>query len=209
MYGPHTPSPYDPTADPTLADLFWQNLHLPFILGFVLAAGALARIVVVRDCDNAALDFLTAGSQLKSEAELPAGLRWFFCAGLGAALACMGGIALTHDHRDFAGQRIGKMHRLVVRFAVAIVLVCLPLAEALNSLQLIATVACLVLAVLFVDLLGSTVRGDSLWNDRSRCEYAADCKLKHKDIEELASGGGTLRDLAARDVGEKGGATMS
>ena len=175
----------------------------------MLAAGALAKIVVVRDCDNADLELLTHGSQLKSEPELPVGLRWFFCAGLGAALACMGGIALTHDHKDTAGQRLGKVPRLVVRFAVAVVLICLPLAESLHSLQLIATVACLVVAVLFVDLLGSTARGESVWRDRSRCEYAADCKLKRKDIEELADGGGTLRDLAAKDIGEKGGATVS
>ena len=187
---------------------FWQNLHIPFILGFTVAAGALARLVLVHDCANTEPELLSEASALNSEAELRSGLRWFFSAGLGAALACMGGIALTHEHKRFGrGQRIKKSHRIGVRFAVAVVLVCLPLAEGLNSLQLIATVTGLVVVVLLVDLLGSTSPGDSVWKDRSKCEYAADCHLRRRDMEDLAAGGGTLEDLAAKNVNEKGRAT--
>ena len=179
------------------------------ILAYTLASGALARIVVVRDCADAELESLSETSQLKSVDHLEAGLRWFFCAGLGAALACMGGIALTHDHKTYGDtHRLKKLHRLVVRFAIAIILVCLPLAEALNSLQLVATVMCLVLAVLIVDLLGSTVKGESMWRDKSRCSYATDIKMSKKDVEALAAEGGTLQDLAEKNGGVVKGAAV-
>jgi hypothetical protein len=68
----------------------WGTAHVPFIMSFVLAAAALSKLVLATDCSDTKLDDLTEAYMLKSEPEIPIGLRWFYCAGLGIALACMG-----------------------------------------------------------------------------------------------------------------------
>ena len=59
-------------------------------MSFVLASGALSKLVVAHDCGNADPSTLTLLYAQKSEADVEIGLRWFYCAGLGIALACMG-----------------------------------------------------------------------------------------------------------------------
>ena len=70
--------------------MLWGSVHLPFIMSFILAAGSLSKLVVATDCHDAELEDLTEFYQEKSEHEIPIGLRWFYCAGLGIALFCMG-----------------------------------------------------------------------------------------------------------------------
>lgn len=64
-------------------------------MAFVLGAAALSKIVLATDCPNALLESLTEFYVEKSEHEIPIGLRWFYCAGLGIALFCMGMIPLS------------------------------------------------------------------------------------------------------------------
>jgi hypothetical protein len=59
-------------------------------MSFVLYGGALSRLVVAHDCADADESNLTEAFAHKSEAEINSGLRWFYCAGLAVALACMG-----------------------------------------------------------------------------------------------------------------------
>ncbi len=59
-------------------------------MGYVLAAAALAHLVWAHDCDNADTHSLTESYVGRSEGEISMGLRWFYCAGLGIAIACMG-----------------------------------------------------------------------------------------------------------------------
>ena len=68
----------------------WTTAHIPFIMSFVLAAAALSKLVLATDCRDTKIEDLTATYMLKSEPEIPIGLRWFYCAGLGIALFCMG-----------------------------------------------------------------------------------------------------------------------
>ncbi len=68
----------------------WAAFHLPFIMSFVLAAGALSRLVLATDCPGTNVEDLSEAYMLRSASEVPIGLRWFYCAGLGIALACMG-----------------------------------------------------------------------------------------------------------------------
>lgn len=70
--------------------MIWSNIHLPFIMAYILAAGALSKLVIAHDCPNADTETLAEASALRSEAEVSIGIRWFYCAGLGTALACMG-----------------------------------------------------------------------------------------------------------------------
>lgn len=80
------------------------------------------------------------------------GLRWFYCGGLGTALISMTLISFAHIHKKVDKQRIMKRPRLIVRLAVAIVLICLPMADGLTSLQLIATTTGLIVFVLMIEI---------------------------------------------------------
>jgi hypothetical protein len=64
-------------------------------MSFVLAAGSLSKLVVATDCADANPFDLTELYAGKSEHEIPIGLRWFYCAGLGIALASMGAFLLV------------------------------------------------------------------------------------------------------------------
>lgn len=70
--------------------MLWGACHVPFIMSFVLAAAALSKLVLATDCPDATLASLTAAYADKSEPIIPIGLRWFYCVGLGIALASMG-----------------------------------------------------------------------------------------------------------------------
>lgn len=70
--------------------IVWSFLHLPFVMSYILASGALSKLVIAHDCANADPDWLAEANALKSEEEIPIGLRWFYCTGLGIALASMG-----------------------------------------------------------------------------------------------------------------------
>ena len=186
----------------TPVDWLWQYAHLPFILAFVLGAGALSKLVVAHDCPDTDVAALAEASAAKSVGELDPGLRWFFCGGVGVALACTALISLSHDHKDLPGLRVRKRYRLALRFVLAGIVVVLPTAEdRLNSLTLIAVVAGLVLVSLGVELWGcSDHEQGSFWADRSACKYAADCKLRKKDLEALNKGEvSRIEDLMRRE----------
>jgi hypothetical protein len=68
----------------------WGAVHTPFIMSFVLAAAALSKLVLATDCRDAKVEDLTETYMLRADPEIPIGLRWFYCAGLGIALGCMG-----------------------------------------------------------------------------------------------------------------------
>ena len=183
----------------------WMFAHLPFIMGYVLAGACLSRIVLAHDCQDAELDYLTETYAGRSEAELNHGLRWFYCAGLGVALLCMSVISMSHVHKEIAHQRIAKAPRLALRIAAAIILICLPLAEKLNRLELVSTTTGIVVFVLMVDVYGSTSRNESFWRDKARCKYSARCSMKRKDMEQALKTGATIevRELAEGGKGEK------
>ena len=145
------------------SSMLWSVFHLPFIMGFVLAGASLSRLVLAHDCADTDRETLDESYIARSESEISQGLRWFYCAGLGVALACMTIISLTHVHKKVEKQRILKRPRLAIRSAVAITLICLPLADGLNSLQLISTTTGLILFVLMVEVWGQTPKADCFW----------------------------------------------
>lgn len=200
-------------------------------MAYVLASASLSKLVLAHDCPGADVETLGKAYQLRSEEEIPDGLRWFYCIGLGIALGCMsmslfwfshscaypassyckpadcvGLISMSHVHKEFDGQRIAKKYRLAVRIAVAIILICLPLTHALNSLQLISTTTGLIVFTLIVDLYGSTSVQDRFWKDKSICKYSADCHMKKKDVESAIKTGQVIEveELSKGIKGEKG-----
>ncbi|KAI9792970.1 MAG: hypothetical protein M1816_001292 [Peltula sp. TS41687] len=220
------------------SSVVWNTIHLPFIMSYVLGAAALSKLVIAHDCPNADAHHLTELWESRSMAELHAGIRWFYCVGLGLALACMGEfrtsspgllvvfspdqfgplltqtytitgiISLSHVHKDVAGARLRKSHRLAVRFVVAIILLCLPLAQHhLNSVELVAVVTALVWFVLIVDLYGLSKVGVKLFGRHGRCAYTAECGMRRKELEQAVKTGQTvnIEALAEKDLeGPKG-----
>ena len=201
-------------------------------MGYVIAGASLSKLVLAHDCRETDIETLGEIYRERSEPEIPIGLRWFYCVGLGIALLCMSkspltslptllsschfllvmavadsvaAISVSHIHKEFEGQRIAKRYRLVLRVAVAIVLICLPLAHDLSSLELISTTTALVALVLAVELYGSTSVLDGFWRDKKTCKYSAECHLKKKDIETAFAKGETIavEELSKGTKGEK------
>ncbi|KAL2351242.1 bacterial low temperature requirement A protein-domain-containing protein [Cryomyces antarcticus] len=175
-----------------VSSLLWLTVHLPFIMSYVLAGAALSKLVLAHDCADADPETLSEAYVARSAPDISPGQRWFYCAGLAIALACMGLISLSHVHKQIPGQRIRKAHRLALRFAVALAILLLALAP-LNSLHLIATTTALVALVTAFDLVGSTCVHDSFWWDRKRpCAYTARCKVSRKDLEASVKSGAVV-----------------
>lgn len=117
----------------------------------------------------------------------------------------LGGIAIAHDHKELRGQRITKRYRLLLRFTVAVILTCLPLASRLDSLQLITTSTGLILFVLIADLYGATCIHDEFWWETRQYKYAAECHLRKKDVEAVKSGVlANVEEIAMKHIGDKG-----
>ncbi|KAG4435489.1 hypothetical protein IFR05_009028 [Cadophora sp. M221] len=185
--------------------MLWGSVHLPFIMSFVLAAGSLSKLVVATDCHDAELEDLTEFYQHKSEHEIPIGLRWFYCAGLGIALFCMGLISISHIHKDAPRTRIPKRYRLINRFIICLILILLPLSHSsLNSLHLIATTTGLTIWVLVLELWGMSCWGESFFGEKKACKYTARCKISKKDLESAVKGGHVIKVEELKERGEKG-----
>ena len=156
-------------------------------MAFVLGSGALSRLVFAIDTLSSSLDAMTKVYQEKAEVEIAPGIRWFYCAGFGIALACMGIISMSHVHKHMESLRLKKRWRLAGRFAVSIILICLPLAERLDSLQLVGTVTGLIVFVLVLELWANSCRNECLWTRSQPCKYIGHCGKK--DFEALIKEG--------------------
>jgi hypothetical protein len=175
-------------------------------MSYVLGAAALSKLVVAHDCPDADPHDLTDTYEEKSLEHIPIGLRWFYCAGFAIALAGMGIISLSHVHKDSAkGIRILKRYRLANRFAVCIILLLLPLAKHLNSLQLVSIVTGLLLWVLLLELWGVSCPEDKWFGKKGKCNYTAKCRISKRDLESAAKGAGGIKVEDLKDRGEKGG----
>lgn len=189
--------------------MIWFSIHLPFVMSFALSAGALAVLVRAHDCPDADVESLYETFVSRSEEEISLGLQWYYCGGLGISLLCLAVIAWAHTHRKIPNQRIKKNLRLLFRIAVAIAIICLPLAH-LNSLELVATTTVLTVCVLALELVGSTCWGESFWRNtncgRNKCSYSAKCKVQKEELEKSLENGTILNveEIAKRESGEKG-----
>ena len=178
-------------------------------MSFVLSAGALAVLVRAHDCPNAGVETLYETFVSRSEDHISQGLVWYYCGGLGVSLFCLALIGWSHTHRKIPNQRIKKNFRLLFRIAVAIVMICLPLAP-LDSLELVATTTALITCVLVLELVGSTCWGESFWWNtncsRNKCTYSAKCGVKKEEIEKSLKDGTVVNveEIARREAGENG-----
>ncbi|KAH8712175.1 bacterial low temperature requirement A protein-domain-containing protein [Phaeosphaeriaceae sp. PMI808] len=192
--------------------MIWFSIHLPFIMSFVLSASALGVLVRAHDCPDAPLDSLFETFIPRSEDHISAGLQWFYCGGLGVSLFCLSIIAFTHQHRKIPNQRLRKNIRLWFRIIISVVIIVLPEAH-LDSLQLVATTTGLIVAVLLLELVGSSCWGENMfWEKgcrRDKATYSAKCGVKKEELEKSVREGTVLdvEEIARRERGEKGGVT--
>ena len=156
-------------------------------MAYVLGSSGLARLVFAIDTPNSHLEALTATYQGRAEEEISMGIRWFYCAGFAIALACMSVISMSHVHKEIEGLRLKKRWRLCGRFIVAIILLLLPLAEGLDSLELVGTVTGLIVFALILELWASSCRNECLYTRSKPCKYVGHCGKK--DLEALVRGG--------------------
>lgn len=157
----------------------WTTAHLPFIMSYVLGSAGMARLVLAVDTPDSHLESLTELSQERAELEIPMGIRWFYCVGFGIALIFMGFIAISHEHKEIETLRLKKRWRLCGRFLVAVVIICLPLAEdRLDSLELVGIVTVLVVFCLGLELWASSCCKERLMERSKPCKYTGHCPKK-------------------------------
>ncbi|KAL9110919.1 MAG: hypothetical protein Q9227_004534 [Pyrenula ochraceoflavens] len=175
------------------AALTWTTLHVWFVMGFILAAAALADIILARDLGGTeeaverSLGLLGETFRDRSEEELEKGLRWYFCGGISAALAATAGISFAHVHKTIEHARLKKHPRLRFRVIISIIIVCLPIAgDRLSSVDLVAIVAGLVVLQVFLEVYGLSCTGDRFWTNgwckesKRQIRYSARCPLDRK-----------------------------
>ena len=174
-------------------------------MSFTLSASALAKLVLAHDTAESKPEYLLDQYAARSEAEISPGLVWYYCAGLGIALAAMGIISLTHQTKVIPNARLGRTPRLAVRFAAAIAILLLPLAkDHFTSLTLVATTCSIVVAVFLTDLAGTTCRGDDFWNfsETRKCSYSASARISKKEMMEKVKTGELVN---VEQLSKKGG----
>jgi low temperature requirement protein LtrA len=196
----------------------WIFGHLPFVMGYTLAATAMSKIVLAHDHSNADEESLGEPYDSKSLAEVSTGLRWFYCGGLCVALVFSCIISLSHIYNISSGSRLTRESRLIVRFASAIAVLLLPLVpkDRLQSLALIGITCSIIIGCLIVDLYGLSQKGGDFWfggfshSEKKNTSYAAHCALdeEHKSTikRNLEMGHHTtIKDLLRRSsLGRKG-----
>lgn len=189
-----------------LSATVWTIAHLPFIMSYVLAASTLSRLVLAHDSSDADPETLEESYAERSIPELEMGLRWYYCVGIGLSLIFMAIISLTHVHKKIERPRIQKRPRLVVRVCVAVVIICLPLAHSLSSLDLIAITTCLVAFILALDLYGNTSHGEKFWiggfceEEKKKCTYTANVSLGKRRRRELQKAMETGQKINLEDL---------
>jgi len=178
-------------------------------MGYILAASTLSQLVLAHDCSDADEHDLGHHYEDRSVGELSSALRWFYCGGLGVALISMAVISFCHIHKRLEKSRLKKRPRLAIRVCVAIIIICLPLADSLTSLDLISITTGLVFLVLCLDLFGNSCEGDKFWTggwcaeEKKKCTYTANFKLgrrRRREIEQALHRGEkiSLSDLLKR-----------
>lgn len=189
----------------------WIFGHLPFAMGYTLAATAMSKIVLAHDCSNANEESLGEPYDTRSLANVSTGLRWFYCGGLCVALVFSCIISLSHIYRISEDSRLTRESRLIIRFAAAIAILLLPLVPTnrLDSLALIGITCSVIIGCLMVDLYGLSQKSGDFWiggfshSEKKSTTYAAQCTLdeEHKSRikRDLEMGHSTtIRDILRR-----------
>jgi low temperature requirement protein LtrA len=171
----------------------WLFGHIPFVMGYTLAAATMSKIVLAHDCSNADAESLTDFYEPNSLDEVSTGLRWFYCGGLSLTLTSSCIISLCHSYKNISDLYLQKRSRLAIRFVAAIAILLLPLIrpENFSSLSLVSTTCGVVICALITDLYGLARRSDQFWfggfshSEKKATQYAAHFTLNKKGRQDI------------------------
>jgi hypothetical protein len=90
-------------------------------------------------------------------------------------------ISATHVHVASEKLNIRKRNRLAIRVAVALVILLLPLAHSLNSLQLIGIVTALLWFVIGIETWGNAYITHTWCGEKKKKQYM--CKYNYKCVQ--------------------------
>ncbi|KXT10484.1 hypothetical protein AC579_8880 [Pseudocercospora musae] len=129
-------------------------------------------------------------------------------------LACLFGYttnivsAFEESYATSEGRvRVTKKFRLIFRISVAIILICLPLAHSLDSLDLIGTVTGLLVLLLCLELWAASNVHDKLFGRTTTCQYFGNCGKK--DLRAMLQDGKEVdMDLLTKDEEKNSGCTV-
>lgn len=95
--------------------------------------------------------------------ELGRGERWLLGGGLGVGLICLWVLGMLYKTKDFGNLIMPRYFRLVMRLAVGVVFVLLPLATELDDLQFLSIYMALFVFVVVWETIGGLLKGAKLW----------------------------------------------
>lgn len=186
----------------------WLFGHIPFIMGYTLAAATMSKIVLAHDCINADAEWLTDLYQGKSLDEISTGLRWFYCGGLSVTFMSSCLISFCHSHKEPPNSHLGKRSRLIIRFLAAMIIFLLPLAhpEDFSSLLLVSSTCGVTVCALIADLYGLALKNDAFWlggfshSEKRKTQYACHVKLDKKGRQEIKNSVKMGHRITIRDL---------
>ncbi|KAH7321109.1 bacterial low temperature requirement A protein-domain-containing protein [Stachybotrys elegans] len=167
-----------------ISAVIWQYVHLPFIMGYIVASAGLSKLVLATDVPAAHIENLSSHYRLLVLDHVEDGIRFFYCHGLAIALLGMTVISLCHEHKRPPTLRWSKTTRLANRVAVCLVLFFLPMARSLRSRDLIAVSLGLTAWVLLLELWGKSCRDDPFIGEKAGCGVNYSARCTKKDLEE-------------------------
>ncbi|KAG8998575.1 hypothetical protein FRB94_001407 [Tulasnella sp. JGI-2019a] len=126
----------------------YTHIHWPLCASLILMSAGLARMVANDHFENS-------------------GYRWMFSGALGSAVFCLAIIGYLHKNLDKIGSaRIPRPVRLAARLATSVIIVCLPLADALDdTLKTLAICACILVGLVAFEMFGKLGSIGAGWED--------------------------------------------
>ncbi|KAJ5339992.1 hypothetical protein N7452_006720 [Penicillium brevicompactum] len=130
----------------------WALIHLPLIAS-LLAGGHVA-------------------AQSVSEKEFEDPQRWLLCGGLGTGMLFLYIYALLHKSNDDPGTLVlDKPFRLIMRLAVGIITILLPLAHHLDATSVLSIIMALFVFTLIWETVTSLKKGACFWENWADTDY--------------------------------------
>ncbi|KAF9248595.1 hypothetical protein DTO013E5_6377 [Penicillium roqueforti] len=124
-------------------------------------------------------------AQSVAEKEFEAPQRWLLCGGLGAGMIFLYVFALLHKSNDESGTLIlDKPFRLIMRPAVGIITILLPLADHLNATDVLSIIMALFVFTLIWETITSLKKGACFWETWTDTDYPEDKPEVHNAKNE-------------------------
>ncbi|OKL63241.1 hypothetical protein UA08_01337 [Talaromyces atroroseus] len=174
-----------PLRHTVLTAFAWVTLHLPLIAS-LLAGGHVSA------------------ASADEEESFTMGQRWLLCAGLGVGVFCLYIMALLYSSND-AGctLMLPKKFRLIMRPAVGLILVLLPLAKSLNLTETLSVIMALVVFCLIWENVTSLQRGAKFWEAWTDTRYPEGGNKAHKFARATTTTTNTTTTTTTGDDSER------